>query len=123
MASIASSMRFGHIFQLPWLQASFTRMRKHPGYASNGVPVSMFSILQLPNKVLAWRSMSSCVVTPTGHEELLRVNDRRRFYANFSPANIPTADLTDRHTSMHRVRGGGVGAWYVYNDYVLFWST
>ena len=35
--------------------------------------------------------MSSCVVTPTGHEELMRVNDRCRFYANFSPAHRGTS--------------------------------
>ena len=46
----------------------------------------------MPNKVLAERCMSYGVVTPTGHEELTRVNDRRRFYANFSPAHRETTE-------------------------------
>ena len=37
-----------------------------------------------PTKII----MSTCVVTPSGHEELMRVNDRRRFYANLSPCAL-----------------------------------
>ena len=44
-------------------------------------PASCCGYLLGPTKMI----MSSCVVTPSGHEELMRVNDRRRFYANLSP--------------------------------------